>query len=74
MNRFSRIVSSIPVLVVLLSPGIASIALAQTGGPEQAGPYQALVIRGVTIVDGSGAPAFGPADIFVRGNRITRVR
>ena len=46
---------------------------AQSSGPEQAGPYQTLVIRGVTIVDGSGAPAFGPADIFVQGNRITRV-
>jgi len=74
MNKFLRIVSSIPVLtVLLLMPGIASMTFAQTGGPEQAGPYQTLVIRGVTIVDGSGAPAFGPADIFVQGNRITRV-
>jgi len=74
MNKLLRIVSSIPMLgVLLLTPGIASVAFAQTGGPEQAGPYQALVIRGVTIVDGSGAPAFGPADIFVQGNRITRV-
>jgi cytosine/adenosine deaminase-related metal-dependent hydrolase len=40
---------------------------------EQSGPYGTLIVRGVTIVDGSGAPAFGPADIFVQGNRITRV-
>src|SRR5437879_12767034 len=74
MNKFLRIVSSIPVLAApLLMPGIASMTFARTGGSEQAGPYQTLVIRGVTIVDGSGAPAFGPADIFVQGNRITRV-
>ncbi|HLK04312.1 MAG TPA: amidohydrolase family protein [Candidatus Acidoferrum sp.] len=40
---------------------------------EQSGPYGTMVIRGATIIDGSGAPAFGPADIFVQGNRITRV-
>ena len=50
-------------------------AQAQNGGaePEQAGPYGSMVIRDVTVIDGSGAPAFGPADVFVKGNRIVRV-
>src|SRR5256885_8542440 len=73
MNRFLRIISSTPVwTVLLLMPGIASMTFAQTGSPEQAGPYQTLGIRGVTIVDGSGAPAFGPAGIFFQGEPITR--
>jgi imidazolonepropionase-like amidohydrolase len=48
-------------------------AKAQQKESEQVGPYGSLVIRGATVIDGSGSPAFGPADIFVEGNRITRV-
>src|SRR6202012_5723729 len=56
--------------------GAAQMAVAQTQSgtePEQAGPYGSLLIRDVTVIDGSGAPAFGPADVFVKGNRIVRV-
>ena len=60
-------------LFILLMAGSLSAQAPQKNEPEQAGPYGSLVIRGVTIIDGSGAPAFGPADIFVQGNRITRV-
>lgn len=41
---------------------------------EQAGPYRSLVIQNVTVIDGSGAPAFGPVDIVIKGNRIESVR
>src|SRR5580700_4398669 len=40
---------------------------------EQTGPYPSLEIRDVTVIDGSGAPAFGPVNIFIKGNRIARV-
>ena len=40
---------------------------------EQTGPYPLLEIRDVTVIDGSGAPAFGPVNIFIKGNRIERV-
>jgi hypothetical protein len=40
---------------------------------EGEGPYTQLILRGATIVDGTGAPPFGPADVVVRGNRITEV-
>ena len=53
--------------------GLALTATTQADGQAQSGPYQSLVIRGATIIDGSGAPAYGPADIFVQGNRIVRV-
>src|SRR5512141_2494498 len=34
---------------------------------------ESLVIRNATIIDGAGTPAFGPADIVVRGNRIEQI-
>jgi hypothetical protein len=38
---------------------------------EGEGPYARLVIRGATLVDGTGAPPLGPVDIVVEGNRIS---
>ncbi len=40
---------------------------------EGDGPYPQLILRGVTVVDGTGAPAFGPADVVIKGNRIVDV-
>ena len=44
------------------------------GANEGAGPYQRLVIRGATMIDGTGAPPIGPVDIVVEGDRIVDVR
>ncbi len=41
---------------------------------EGDGPFERLIIRGVTVIDGTGAPPVGPMDIVVEGNRITEVR
>ena len=41
---------------------------------EGLGPFQTLVIRGVTIIDGTGAPPYGPMDVVIRGNRIAEIR
>ena len=41
--------------------------------PERAegdGPFERLILRGATLVDGTGAPARGPVDIVIEGNRI----
>ena len=51
-------------------------AAAQAGGAagaEQAGPYNTLLIRNVTVIDGSGSPAFGPVNIVVKNNTIDRI-
>lgn len=37
------------------------------------GPYPQLIIRGVTMIDGTGSPAVGPVDIVIEGNRITQI-
>jgi imidazolonepropionase-like amidohydrolase len=41
---------------------------------EGEGPYDRLILRGVTMIDGAGAPAQGPVDIVIAGNRIAEVK
>jgi hypothetical protein len=40
---------------------------------EGVGPYTQLIFRGVTLINGTGSPPFGPVDVVVEGNRIVRV-
>ncbi|MEJ8569082.1 amidohydrolase family protein [Elongatibacter sediminis] len=40
---------------------------------EGEGPFDRLAIRNATLIDGSGAPAGGPVDILIEGNRIAAV-
>ncbi|SEF57770.1 amidohydrolase family protein [Algoriphagus boritolerans] len=40
---------------------------------EGEGPYSKLILRGVILVDGTGAPPVGPVDIVVEKNRITQI-
>ena len=47
-------------------------APARTSG-ESVGPFRKLVIRGATLIDGTGAPPRGPVDIVIEGNKITAV-
>lgn len=37
------------------------------------GPFGRLVIRGATLIDGTGAPPVGPMDIVIEGGRIAQV-
>jgi hypothetical protein len=41
---------------------------------EGLGPWKRLILRGATLVDGTGAPPVGPVDIVVEGNRIRSIR
>lgn len=41
---------------------------------EGEGPYQRLILRGGYLIDGTGAPAQGPVDIVIEGDRIAEVR
>jgi len=65
-------------------PGNEMAYLSSDGGknlPEPApprnrgkGPYDRLVLRGGTLIDGTGAPPIGPVDIVIEGNKITTVQ
>jgi imidazolonepropionase-like amidohydrolase len=45
--------------------------------PERAegeGPWPQLILRGATLINGTGAPPSGPVDIVIEGNRIADIR
>lgn len=73
---------SVAVRVLLVALLVVGSVCAQRGGTlpcpdrgpdEGMGPFKRMVIRGVTIIDGTGAPPYGPTNILVSGNRITRI-
>lgn len=41
---------------------------------EGGGPYNRLLIRGVTLINSTGAPPVGPVDIVVEKNRIAQIQ
>ena len=65
-------------LIVASLAGVTANAFAQRPAPnrranEGDGPHQMLVIRGATLIDGTGGPPRGPVNITVRGNRIASI-
>src|SRR5690606_15160589 len=61
-------------LAVLAAAAHAQIEPAPDRRPgEGDGPYPQLILRGVTLVNGTGAPTTGPVDIVIRGNHIERI-
>ncbi|MBV9185073.1 MAG: amidohydrolase, partial [Acidobacteria bacterium] len=62
---------------LLLTTTTAALAAPPPFAPDREegeGPWTRLIIRGVTLVDGTGAPPIGPVDIVIEGNRIREVR
>ena len=59
-------------LVTLL---ITSFLFGQENSPVFGeGPYSQLIIRGVTLINGNGAPPIGPVDIVVENNIIKKIK
>jgi imidazolonepropionase-like amidohydrolase len=62
------------VLAACAAPALAQVAPAparQSGEGE--GPWPQLILRGATVIDGTGAPPYGPADVVVEDNRIAAI-
>lgn len=62
-------------LGILCSMSISVLAQIQKA-PERKegdGQYSQLIIRGVTLINGTGAPAYGPVDIVIEKNRIVQI-
>lgn len=73
----------------IFAPGVPAIASQQSAPPpalrldgipaparqsgEGIGPFNRMVIRGATLIDGTGAPPRGPVDIVIEQNRIVDV-
>ena len=70
-----RIIHLLMPLLVLAGAGPAA-AQVRKASPRATGegPFPQLIIRGVTLVNGNGAPPTGPVDIVVEGNRIRAIR
>lgn len=50
---------------------------AQAPAPDRSegiGPFPQLIIRGATLINGTGAPPFGPVDIVIERNRIVDIK
>ena len=65
----------------LLALGAAPVLAQSDDAPREApprdrgdGPHERLVIRGATLIDGSGAPPRGPVDVVVEGDEITAIQ
>jgi adenine deaminase len=67
-----KLLSSILVLQICFVAGaqITKAPLVREGD----GPYTQLIIRGVTLINGTGAPPFGPVDIVIEKNRIVKIQ
>jgi hypothetical protein len=37
------------------------------------GPFDRLILRGVVVISGEGAPPIGPMDVVIEGNRIVSI-
>ena len=62
------------------SPGEVEKMLGQGPNPapdrrsdEGEGPFERLIIRGGTLIDGTGGPPRGPVDIVIENNQIVRI-
>lgn len=72
----------VPALFMALNVGLAVEPIqaqemeptTRRGATEGDGPHQRLIIRGATMIDGTGAPPQGPVDIVVEGNRIVEIQ
>lgn len=64
--------------IILILMAISTWSYGQmASSPDRAegeGPYNRLIIRGVTIINSTGAPPQGPMDVIVENNIITSIR
>ncbi len=76
MNTLFRIFVLVVVVVCCSGSLVAQSRLVPKSPPraEGEGPFKRLIIRGVTLINGTGAPPLGPVDIVVEGNRIKSIQ
>ena len=77
MSFFSRLGRSVGIVLSLALFAGHAMAQERDRAPDRRegeGPYERLVLRGATLIDGTGAPPIGPVDIVVEGDRIVQIR
>lgn len=59
---------------ILIGTLLFSAALSAQQPSPVGGPYDRLVIRGATLIDGTGSPPVGPVDVVVERGTISEIR
>ena len=59
--------------VLLLTALLFVLSTSRAQESFSEGPFNQLIIRGATLINGNGAPPQGPVDIVIENNRITKV-
>ncbi len=72
LTTLVMLVFALPVLGQNDDPVMIPAPDRQAGEGE--GPFERLIIRGATLIDGTGAPPIGPVDIVIENNRIAEVK
>jgi len=67
-------INLIRILIVIVSLEAIAAPLEAPDRQRGEGPYERLILRGVIVVNGEGAPPAGPADVLIEGNRISQIR
>ena len=78
-NRFrpAVVLSAAAIAVLALLPPFAFAQAGLDHIPRRAegeGPYERLILRGVNLIDGTGAPTRGPVDIVIENDRIAEIQ
>jgi len=68
------LVSLLVVLCLTVPPAAAQEVPAAPDRDRGSGPYDRLVLRGATLIDGTGAPARGPVDIVIEDDSIAAIQ
>jgi Amidohydrolase family len=75
-TRFFRWTLPLLASACLALPALAAEIESIPAAPPRAegdGPYDTLILRGVTVIDGTGAPPLGPVDLVIHKNRIAEI-
>lgn len=69
----TRLMTALLTLLLAAAVSAAPPPQAPPRGEQGDGPFQRLILRGGTLVNGEGAPAQGPVDIVIERDRIVAV-
>jgi hypothetical protein len=71
-----RLAAALVVAVAGLLPAMAAAQAGPDHIPRRAegeGPFERLILRGVNLIDGTGAPTRGPVDVVIENDRIAGI-
>ena len=76
VSRFTRGVTALAGALLLAAWSAPLLAQDADPAPKRAegeGPFDKLILRGATLIDGQGGPPRGPVDIVIEKNRISQI-